>query len=101
MGCSICNRSACVPSFHSIEEQEAHELRAKAAELGLSSTGGRPLKAWSKEHPEARYIGDGVYASVDGRGTVTCITTDGISVTNEIVFEREVMTNLERFVGGE
>lgn len=47
------------------------------------------------------YLGDGVYASIDDYGVVTLETDTGLAITNRIVLEPEVMSALERFVGGE
>ena len=43
------------------------------------------------------YLGDGVYCSYGGRGFVLT-TEDGISVSNEIVMEPEVIAAFNEFV---
>lgn len=43
------------------------------------------------------YIGDGVYAEYDGVGVVLT-TENGISVTNRIVLEHEVLSELGKFI---
>jgi hypothetical protein len=43
------------------------------------------------------YLGDGVYADVE-RGMVKLTTEDGISVTNIIYLEPEVIEALERYL---
>lgn len=56
-------------------------------------------RAANKEtHPMKRYIGDGVYVAFDGYGSIVLTTENGISVTNTIVLEHEVLVELERFV---
>lgn len=44
------------------------------------------------------YLGDGVYAEVDGIGRIVLTTEDGISATNTIVLEPEVMTALLEYL---
>lgn len=45
----------------------------------------------------AAYLGDGVYAETDGFHVILK-TTDGISVTNEIFLDYEVLSNLEIYI---
>lgn len=49
------------------------------------------------ENVEKIYIGDGVYAEFDG-WNVILTTENGISVTNTIVLEPQVITSLEDFI---
>lgn len=44
------------------------------------------------------YIGDGVYIEFDGFA-YTLTTENGVSVTNTIVMEPEVITNLKKYIG--
>ncbi len=44
-----------------------------------------------------KYLGDGVYAEFDGFA-INLTTEDGISTTNRIVLEPQVMAALESFV---
>ncbi len=47
--------------------------------------------------PLASYLGDGVYADFDGFAVVLT-TEDGVSVTNRIVLEPEVLAALQAYV---
>lgn len=42
---------------------------------------------------EKMFLGDGVYAHIDDIGQVVLTTEDGISITNTIVLENEVIGN--------
>jgi hypothetical protein len=44
------------------------------------------------------YLGDGVYGAVDGFGSIILTTEDGISVTNRIVLEPEVLDTFLRYL---
>lgn len=44
------------------------------------------------------YLGDGVYADVDEHGQVVLTTENGITVTNTIVLENEVIRNFLTFL---
>lgn len=44
------------------------------------------------------YISDGVYAAVDEYGAIVLTTENGITTTNRIVLEPEVLTALELFI---
>ncbi len=44
-----------------------------------------------------RYLGDGVYGELDGHG-ILLTTENGISITNSIFLEPEVLAEFERFV---
>lgn len=54
----------------------------------IPSRGSRPL---------ASYLGDGVYADFDGF-SIILTTEDGISITNRIVLEPEVLAALTTYV---
>lgn len=46
---------------------------------------------------EKQYIGDGVYAATDPCGGIELTTHNGISETNRIVLEPEVLEGLDAF----
>lgn len=48
---------------------------------------------------QKEYIGDGVYIECDHYGSVILSTSDGISTTNYIVLEPEVLDAFDSFVG--
>jgi hypothetical protein len=45
---------------------------------------------------DKRYLGDGVYADYDGYGVVLT-TENGITTTNRIVLEPEIIIEVERY----
>lgn len=45
------------------------------------------------------YMGDGVYAEANEHGGVMLTTEDGVSVTNSIYLEQEVIAGILRFLG--
>lgn len=50
------------------------------------------------DKPPKEYLGDGVYAEIPYPGTIILTTEDGISATNEIVLEPEVISAFETFI---
>lgn len=48
-------------------------------------------------HKRKEYLGDGVYVSINPFNEVELTTENGISVTNRIVLEPEVLRNFWRF----
>lgn len=50
------------------------------------------------DKPSKEYLGDGVYADIPCPGTIILTTEDGISTTNEIVLEPEVISAFENFI---
>lgn len=47
---------------------------------------------------EPMYLGDGVYAHIDDHDQVVLTTRDGISITNTVVLENEVIRNFLTFL---
>jgi hypothetical protein len=47
---------------------------------------------------QKEYLGDAVYAQFDRFGALVLTTEDGISVTNRIILEPEVLAALEDYV---
>ena len=46
----------------------------------------------------AAYLGDGVYAGIDHYGMLVLATSDGVQITNRVVFERETLASLRRYL---
>ena len=55
------------------------------------------VKKWTLKMRNKEYLGDGVYACTDQYGIILT-TEDGISVTNEIYLEPDVVISLLRYV---
>ncbi len=49
-------------------------------------------------NPLKEYLGDGVYAEIPCHGTILLTTENGISMTNEIALEPEVLRALTDFI---
>lgn len=44
------------------------------------------------------YLGDGVYIQLSPQGTIILTTEDGVSATNTIVLETEVLSKLSNYL---
>lgn len=58
MGCSVCGRSACIPSFHSVDEQEASEAPPTADERAACAQEARECLRRFMRDVDRGYRGD-------------------------------------------